>query len=79
MQCQQLIYCLLSEFFTYATTVERAFDFLINDTGEDGWLCTLMVRVVDGGGGTPVQPHVAYIQEGVGEGSTGGFVLSWCV
>ena len=43
--------CLLSEFLTYATTVEWAFDFLINDTGEDRWLCTLMVRVVDGGGG----------------------------
>ena len=31
---------------TYATTVERAFDFLIKDMGEDRWLCTLMVRVV---------------------------------
>nr|XP_022306572.1 uncharacterized protein LOC111112966 isoform X3 [Crassostrea virginica] len=29
---------------TYATTVERAFDFLIKDMGEDRWLCTLMVQ-----------------------------------
>ena len=35
----------------YATTVERAFDSLIKDTGETHWLCTLMVRVVDGGWG----------------------------
>ena len=38
---------------TYATTVERAFDFLIKDMGEDRWLCTLMVRGADGGGGVP--------------------------
>ena len=60
--------------------VERAFDSLIKDIGEDRWLCTLMVCVVDGEGegmgGAPVHPHVAYTQEG---GSTGGFVLSWCV
>ena len=62
--------CLLSEFLTYATTVERAFNFLVNDTGEDRWLCTLMVRVVDGEGegmgGAPVHTHVAYTQEGGG-------------
>lgn len=27
----------------YASSVERAFDFLIKDMGEDRWLCTLMV------------------------------------
>ncbi|XP_048748701.2 uncharacterized protein LOC125660927 isoform X3 [Ostrea edulis] len=29
---------------TYASNVERAFDFLIKDMGEDRWLCTLMVQ-----------------------------------
>ncbi|XP_061191089.1 uncharacterized protein LOC133199272 [Saccostrea echinata] len=29
---------------TYASSVERAFDFLIKDMGEDRWLCTLMVQ-----------------------------------
>nr|XP_034320179.1 uncharacterized protein LOC105341274 isoform X1 [Crassostrea gigas]XP_034320180.1 uncharacterized protein LOC105341274 isoform X1 [Crassostrea gigas] len=28
----------------YASSVERAFDFLIKDMGEDRWLCTLMVQ-----------------------------------
>ncbi|XP_052242756.1 uncharacterized protein LOC127852809 isoform X2 [Dreissena polymorpha] len=28
----------------YATNVERAFDFLIKDMGEDMWFCTLMVQ-----------------------------------
>lgn len=29
----------------YASNVERAFDFLMKDMGEDRWLCTLMVQV----------------------------------
>lgn len=28
----------------YASRVERAFDFLIQDMGEDRWLCTLLVH-----------------------------------
>lgn len=30
---------------TYASSVERAFEFLIKDMGEDRWLCTLMVSI----------------------------------
>ena len=29
---------------TYASDVEKAFEFLIKDMGEDRWLCTLMVK-----------------------------------
>jgi len=31
---------------TYASTVEKAFDFLIKDMGEDRWFCTLMVGII---------------------------------